>query len=80
MGNDLADNRTDFLADGIEWKTRPLWGIGLTQVVNGHNNFLHDGRANTLTEAVLWHGGEAQNSKALSTEEGQDLLAFIKSL
>ena len=58
MGMDLADNRPDFLATGTEWKTRPLWGIGLTQVVNGHTNFLHDGRARNITEAIIWHGGE----------------------
>jgi CxxC motif-containing protein (DUF1111 family) len=84
MGNDLADNRPDYLADGNEWKTRPLWGIGLTQVVNGHTNFLHDGRAKNITEAILWHGGEALNSKnkfkALSTQERTDLLQFINSL
>lgn len=84
MGNELADNRPDFLANGNEWKTRPLWGIGLTQVVNGHTNFLHDGRAKNITEAILWHGGEAQNSKnkfkQLSTKDRNDLLSFINSL
>jgi len=57
MGPELADNRPDYLANGQEWKTRPLWGIGLTQGVNGHTNFLHDGRAKNITEAILWHGG-----------------------
>ena len=84
MGADLADNRPDFLADGNEWKTRPLWGIGLTEVVNGHTNFLHDGRARNITEAILWHGGEAQQSKEkfkqLSTTKRNELLAFINSL
>ena len=84
MGADLADNRPDFLASGTEWKTRPLWGIGLTQVVNGHTNFLHDGRARNITEAILWHGGEGQQSKdkfkQLSTAKRNDLLAFINSL
>ncbi len=84
MGEGLADNRPDFLADGQEWKTRPLWGIGLTQVVNGHTNFLHDGRARNIMEAILWHGGEAEESKImfknLSTEGREDLLAFINSL
>jgi len=84
MGDDLADNRTDFLASGNEWKTRPLWGIGLTNVVNNHTNFLHDGRAKNITEAILWHGGEAQNSKnkfkQLSTKDRNDLLKFINSL
>ena len=84
MGSDLADNRPDFLATGTEWKTRPLWGIGLTQVVNGHTHFLHDGRARNVTEAILWHGGEGQQSKEnfkqLSTAKRNDLLAFINSL
>ncbi len=84
MGNELADNRPDYLANGQEWKTRPLWGIGLTQIVNGHTNFLHDGRARNVTEAILWHGGEAENSKLkfkqLSTQKRNELLAFINSL
>ncbi|WCO01368.1 di-heme oxidoreductase family protein [Psychroserpens ponticola] len=84
MGDDLADNRPDFLANGNEWKTRPLWGIGLTQVVNGHTDFLHDGRAKNITEAILWHGGEALTSKdsfkELSTRDRRDLLDFINSL
>lgn len=84
MGEGLADNRPDYLADGREWKTRPLWGIGLTRVVNGHTDYLHDGRAKNLTEAILWHGGEAEASKnkfkALSTEKRQQLLTFINSL
>ena len=84
MGADLADNRPDFLATGTEWKTRPLWGIGLTQVVNGHTDFLHDGRARNITEAILWHGGEGQNAKTkfkqLSTKDRNDLLTFLNSL
>jgi CxxC motif-containing protein (DUF1111 family) len=84
MGEELADNRPDFLADGKEWRTRPLWGIGLTQVVNGHTHFLHDGRAKNITEAILWHGGEAENSrdqfKELSTKDREDLLNFLNSL
>ena len=84
MGNELADNRPDYLANGNEWKTRPLWGIGLSQVVNGHTQFLHDGRAKNITEAILWHGGEAQNSKnkfkQLSSNDRNNLLIFINSL
>lgn len=84
MGEGLADGRPDFLADGREWKTRPLWGIGLTELVNGHTNFLHDGRARNLTEAILWHGGEAANAKNkfknLSKAERESLLAFLESL
>ncbi|MGH8426104.1 MAG: di-heme oxidoredictase family protein, partial [Pseudomonas fluorescens] len=56
MGDGLADNRTEFQASGRDWRTPPLWGIGLTQAVSGHTQFLHDGRARNLLEAVLWHG------------------------
>lgn len=84
MGDDLADNRPEFLADGNEWKTRPLWGIGLTGIVNGHTNFLHDGRARNIEEAILWHGGEAENAKQfyinLNKNEREALLAFINSI
>jgi CxxC motif-containing protein (DUF1111 family) len=84
MGPDLADNRPDFDADGREWRTAPLWGIGLTQVVNGHNNFLHDGRARTLMEAIMWHGGEAEASREhvrkLSKSERDALIKFLESL
>ena len=84
MGDDLADNRPEFLANGNEWKTRPLWGIGLTALTSGHTSFLHDGRARNLTEAILWHGGEAENSrddfKKLSTEDRETLLRFLESL
>jgi len=84
MGDGLADNRPDFQASGSEWKTRPLWGIGLTNLVNGHTDFLHDGRARNITEAILWHGGEAEHSKEkfrqLSTQQRNDLLDFINSL
>lgn len=84
MGPELADNATDFLATGTEWRTPPLWGIGLVQTVNGHTNFLHDGRARNLTEAILWHGGEAQTAKEkfkkLSAGEREDLLKFLNSL
>jgi len=84
MGEGLADHRPDFEADGFEWRTPPLWGIGLTEVVNGHNNFLHDGRARTLKEAVLWHGGEAQSSHdrfiALSAKEREEVMVFLRSL
>jgi CxxC motif-containing protein (DUF1111 family) len=84
MGNDLADNRPDFLANGKEWRTPPLWGIGLTETVNGHSNFLHDGRARNLMEAIMWHGGEAEKSKnkvsAMSSAERKALLKFLESL
>jgi CxxC motif-containing protein (DUF1111 family) len=84
MGPGLADGRSDFLASGTEWRTAPLWGIGLTAVVNGHTNFLHDGRARNLMEAVLWHDGEAAGSKtkvlALPLADREALLAFLGSL
>jgi CxxC motif-containing protein (DUF1111 family) len=84
MGDGLSDNRPDYLANGNEWRTQPLWGIGLIEVVNGHTYFLHDGRARNIEEAILWHGGEATNSvnkfKALSKEERTSLLTFINSL
>jgi CxxC motif-containing protein (DUF1111 family) len=84
MGAELADGRTDFLASGQEWRTPPLWGIGLTQVVNRHTRFLHDGRARSLEEAVLWHGGEASKSRQrflrLSRNERAALLVLLNSL
>src|SRR5262249_4370812 len=64
MGEGLADNRPDFEADGREWRTTPLWGIGVTAtILSSTANFLHDGRARTLEEAILWHGGEGLESK-----------------
>jgi CxxC motif-containing protein (DUF1111 family) len=84
MGEGLADHRPDHLADGFEWRTAPLWGIGLTAVVNGHNNYLHDGRARSFEEAILWHGGEGEASKNafvnLSAEDREALVAFLFSL
>ena len=84
MGPGLADGRTDFQASGSEWRTPPLWGIGLTETVNGHTRFLHDGRARNLEEAILWHGGEAENAKeafrAMSAEDRAALIKFLESL
>ena len=84
MGAGLADNRPDFLASGSEWRTPPLWGIGLVKVVNGHTNFLHDGRARGLLEAILWHGGEAEQSReavqGMSASDRNALIAFLESL
>ena len=84
MGEGLADGRPDFLADGREWRTAPLWGIGLTQRVNGHTNFLHDGRARNLEEAILWHGGEAEAAKEqfrrLDKTDRDAVIAFLNSL
>ncbi|MEP1448844.1 MAG: di-heme oxidoredictase family protein [Paraglaciecola sp.] len=80
----LADGLEQGMASGTEWKTPALWGIGLVQTVNPDATFLHDGRARTIEEAVLWHGGEAQNSltafKQLSSEQRSHVLAFIESL
>ena len=84
MGPGLADGRPEGRADGREWRTPPLWGIGLTETVNGHSFFLHDGRARNLLEAVLWHGGEAEAAKqkvvAMSREERARLIRFLESL
>lgn len=84
MGPELSDNRPAFDATGNEWRTPPLWGIGLTQLVNGHSFFLHDGRARNLMEAVMWHGGEATSSvnyiKGLNRTDRNALMEFLKSL
>lgn len=84
MGDGLADNRPEFGANGREWRTAPLWGIGLVPVVNGHTNFLHDGRARNLQEAILWHGGEADparlNFMQLSKQERAAIISFLESL
>ena len=84
MGPDLGDGRPDFQATGDEWRTAPLWGIGLTQKVSGYAYYLHDGRARSLTEAILWHGGEGSKSKAafkrLSASDRDALLGFLNSL
>ncbi|MGD1848994.1 MAG: di-heme oxidoredictase family protein [Salibacteraceae bacterium] len=84
MGPGLADNRPDFKATGQEWRTQPLWGLGLIKSVNGHEFLLHDGRARNVQEAILWHGGEAEavtrNFKNLSKAERAALLTFLYSL
>jgi len=84
MGDGLADNYSDFLANGKEWRTAPLWGIGLFEKTNGTPYYLHDGRARTIEEAILWHGGEAEQSKTrfsqLSKTDRQAVIKFIRSL
>lgn len=84
MGSGLADHRPDYLANGNEWRTPPLWGIGLIKVVNKHSYLLHDGRARSIQEAILWHGGEALSAKSrfvtLSKEQRQQLLDFLENL
>lgn len=85
MGDGLADNRQEFDANGKEWRTPPLWGVGLTKIVGGDNaNYLHDGRANTLEEAIMWHGGESENSKEsfrkLNKSDRNAIIKFLESL
>lgn len=84
MGIGLADNRPEGLANGREWRTPPLWGIGLIPVVNGHSYYLHDGRARNLLEAIMWHDGEARQSRdaviRMSRQERDNLIRFIESL
>ncbi|MCW5575740.1 MAG: c-type cytochrome, partial [Burkholderiales bacterium] len=84
MGEGLADGRPDFRANGRQWKTPPLWGIGLIRGVNGHLRLLHDGRADGVMEAILWHGGEAEAAKQqvlrMSRAERDALAKFVESL
>ena len=84
MGRDLADGRPDGAANGQQWKTPPLWGVGLVHGVNGHRKLMHDGRADGVLEAILWHGGEAQTAKRqvlqLNARDRQALVAFVESL
>ena len=84
MGEGLADGRPDHAASGSEWRTPPLWGLGLVPVVNGHDRLLHDGRARGFAEAILWHGGEAEAAKEAFRNADKDerdaLVAFLASL
>jgi len=84
MGSGLADNRPDFQATGQEWRTAPLWGLGLFETVNYPAYYLHDGRARTLIEAIMWHGGEAAAARdyvgRLSASDRADLISFLRSL
>lgn len=84
MGPALADGMAEGLATGREWRTPPLWGIGLTRTVSGQTHFLHDGRAGSLLEAVLWHGGEAEAARnrviALPPADREALITFLESL
>jgi CxxC motif-containing protein (DUF1111 family) len=84
MGEGLSDDRPDFLASGTEWRTAPLWGLGLTETVSGHTHLLHDGRARNIAEAILWHGGEAEGAKekfrTMPKNARDDLLAFLNSI
>jgi CxxC motif-containing protein (DUF1111 family) len=84
MGEDLADGRPDFKASGREWRTPPLWGIGLLPKVSGHSDLLHDGRARNVTEAILWHGGQAEKSREafrnMPKADREALVKFVESL
>ena len=84
MGEGLADHRPDGEASGTEWRTPPLWGIGLVETVSGHTMFLHDGRARSIEEAILWHDGEAAEARnrfmKLTAEEREALLRFLDSI
>lgn len=84
MGAGLADNLPEGAASGAEWRTAPLWGIGLTVGVSGGESYLHDGRARSVTEAILWHGGEGEASKQafvnLTAADRNALLKFVNSL
>ena len=100
MGAGLADSLGEGLATGSEWRTAPLWGLGLSACVTGgvtnptgqqgdeictpDESYLHDGRARTIHEAILWHGGEGQTAntayQALNGADKAALEAFLKSL
>ncbi|HIJ23597.1 MAG: hypothetical protein HON68_06190 [Gammaproteobacteria bacterium] len=84
MGEGLADHRPEFEASGREWRTPPLWGVGYNRRVTGREHYLHDGRARTIEEAVLWHGGEAEAARqgftSLTSPERTALILFLDSL
>ena len=84
MGVGLNDNYVSGLCRGNEWRTTPLWGIGLQQKVNGHTYFLHDGRARNLVEAIMWHGGEGYASRQkfahMNRTQRAQLIRFLESL
>lgn len=84
MGPGLDSHYKSGLAEGYEWRTTPLWGAGLQETVNGHTNFLHDGRARNFIEAIMWHDGEGAVSKELfkrmSKEDRDALVMFLRTL
>jgi CxxC motif-containing protein (DUF1111 family) len=84
MGDELADGRPDFKAGPRDWRTPPLWGSGLSVAVNGSGAMLHDGRARNATEAILWHGGEAQPAREafrnMPKADREALIKFLESI
>lgn len=84
LGMELADHRPELMANGREWRTPPLWGVGMIPTVNGHQNLMHDGRARGVEEAILWHGGEAEASKRafmeLPADDRRALIEFVNDL
>jgi len=84
MGEGLADGRPDYLAGGRDWRTTPLWGLGLSETVNGSTALLHDGRARNVSEAILWHGGEAEVSRevfrGMPKADRDALVKFVESI
>ena len=84
MGEGLADGREDYEASGREWRTAPLWGIGLLHAISGHGELLHDGRARHVTEAILWHDGQAERSRdafrGMSRPDRDAMVKFVESL
>jgi CxxC motif-containing protein (DUF1111 family) len=84
MGEELADNRPEFKAGGRDWRTQPLWGIGLSETVSGPLALLHDGRARNIAEAILWHGGEAMVSRetfrSMPKADREALVKFVESI
>jgi len=84
MGPGLADGREDYLANGRQWRTAALWGLGLSERITPSSGYLHDGRARTLEEAIVWHGGEAETARqryvALGAQARQAIRAFRQSL
>jgi CxxC motif-containing protein (DUF1111 family) len=84
MGSGLAESVSDLTVTGAEWRTPPLWGLGLHSRVSGQRYLLHDGRARTLVEAILWHGGEARSSRErfiqLQAAERRALIDYLESL
>ena len=84
MGAGLADTRPDGSATPRQWRTAPLWGLGLNATVNGNAALLHDGRARNAAEAILWHGGEAQSARnrfaKMSKADREALVRFVNSI